>query len=130
MYTTVPVLDPNLDHFGFYLTLVVLSFVGLLICWAFSDIGFSIKQTRRLFVTVFVLWVSVIGFSFYKSYIVDVPSPTNTKVIATFKRYVVQSEGKHSHPAVFGEFIVPEGTLLLRLPDNHPVSERVVLYKN
>ena len=133
MYTTVPVMDMTNSHGGFYVYVLVACILCSLILWLVEPVfenNHSGRKTRKLFHCFFIGLFLIMGIiTFKNSYKEELP-PVNQKVTATFKRYIVQSEGKHNSPAHFAEFIVPEGTVLIRVPTNVAISDKVILYRN
>ncbi len=130
MYSTTPIPDPNLDHVGFYVLLALLTLFGAALIGFLSD-GEPKEAKIKNAIKVGVVWVALLVFPFYKSFIQSYPVPKNTQVVATRVGFG-EKMGSGKYPTMNSQVMynTPDGVVSFGMGNGQPWADTVILYKN
>ena len=128
IYSTQPLLDPNLIHDGFYFTLSV--YTAIWIFYFIDSIYFGLERLPGIIVAV--ITAIPLCIVTYVSFIHDFPVPMNEQVVATrvgFGSAMTSGRSSNSYPYV--EYRLPDGShVVFASGQGIAWHDQVILYKN
>lgn len=125
-YTTSVIEDVNNSHIGFWLLAIAAIFLAMIFSIIIND---TINVDSH--VVTSILWVLIMAYPFYESYIKEYPRPNNEPVIATLV-HTYESEIRSGKQLISTEFViykVPEGDVSFRRVTGVVYAKEVVLYR-
>lgn len=127
----IPPLDTIHDHHG--LAAAIGGIALVLMVWSICCV---LADAYRTFYFGLCAAVGTIIFaiivSFTSGSITDAP---NEKVESQFIQYVIETNntgkhGRYTTTKTYGEFLTPDGKVLLQIPEGTPIKDTQILYKN
>jgi hypothetical protein len=130
MYSTIPLADPNLTHFGFYFSLAMMSFFSTMAV-SILCAGLPIKEIIRASKVAAVIVTIIMVYPFYASFIKELPIPENTPVTAT-RVGLGEKMSSGKYPTMNAQIMyqTPDGVVSFGMGSGQPWPDTVVLYKN
>lgn len=136
MYTTVPLIDPNTVHTGFWLLFAMFFLIAAFCAAATIEVTDAEGKSIGKIVLVHIgIFTALMAYPFYDSFIYQRPIPKNEPVTAhkvMFDSTTAMTSGKYPKQYIAGIVIykTPDGEVTFKTHDGMVYPDTVVLYKN